>query len=277
MKNLKIITGYEIYPNLRLMGLEAASVYFRFKDEALVPATVQQLQHLDGLIGIYTAVGHIVCVIFTYRNLRDLESKLHMLQALAGDADLRKAYDFEMPLARRPLSRLDWQIIRALRGRALRSFADVGRELKVSTRTVKRRFERMAEEGSFFIIPQLNPSVVPGLIIFDLLFHLSPEAGPDTINNIHKTFNDHLVCTDEPSSRDLGSYAVGLYATSISQVESLRRRGESIRGVSRVDTLILRESIESFTWIDETIDDMIKTASPLQEGIRVLNEPTRMV
>jgi DNA-binding Lrp family transcriptional regulator len=257
MQKLGVIRHFEVFPNFQHLGLQLSQYYIRLPAESGVQALVKKLESFEGLIGLYNFASPMVAVVVAYRSAGDLERKLRLLVNLAGEGELVKLNDVPMPLLRRPLSNLDWRILRALRGQALRPLSQVAREFKVSARTIKRRFERMAEEGSFFAMPIIDPDPVPGIILFELLFQFSPEAGPETLGAVHRALSSNFVCFDELVGGDVGHISVGLYTTALGDVEKLRRRGEGIRGVSRVQALVLQGSEEHFDWIDEAIDAKI--------------------
>lgn len=255
-----VVDGYEICPNLRLMGYESSCYYLKFEDHADVDGFAGKVQSVEGVVGIYTFTEPDMCINIAYRTPSDLHRKLNLLIGLAGKAELVKFYDLEMPPAARPLSRLDWRIIKALRGKALRPLSEVADELGVSAKTVKRRFDRMGGEGAFFIIPLVDPAKVPGLILFELIVWLDAEAGPATFQSVLRALDDNQVCVDFPTSPEYGNYGVGLYAQRLGDIEACRKKAAAVRGVKRVRPIILQGSEERFDWMDEVIDRMARGA-----------------
>lgn len=191
---------------------------------------------------------------FCYRTKPELERKLRLLQNLVGKADLMKFYDVPYPPVTKPLSPLDWSIIKNLWGDARRPLSDVAEEIGVSARTVKRRFDRMARDGGFYIIPIVDPANVPGLILPQFVFEFKEGAEPAILNMICKTLQDRLVCIDGCFGVGSPCFSVGLYANTIGEVEELRRRVATVEGIRRVQVLVLASSVEKFDWIYETIE-----------------------
>jgi len=260
MEAVGVIEGYEICPNLRLLGFESSCFYLRMDDHADVDQVAAKIRSVEGIVGIYTFTEPDMCINLAYRTPPDLQRKLKLLIGLAGDARLSKYYDLEMPPAVRPLSGLDWQVVKALRGQALRGLPEVAAELGVSARTVRRRFDRMSKEGAFFIIPLVDPAKVPGLILFELMVWIDPEAGPETFPAVLRALDDNQVCVDFPSTPEYGNYGVGLYAQRLGDIEACRRKAAAVRGVRRVRPLILQGSEERFDWMDEVIEERVRSA-----------------
>jgi len=257
-----VIEGFEVFPNCRHLGLEATCYYLRLKDHVRAQEVARRLRAVEGLEGIYTFTEPELCINLLYRSPSDLERRLNLLLALAGEGTIEKFYDLDAPQVERPLSALDWRIIQELRGDALRPLADVARALRVSGKTVKRRFERMGREGAFFIIPVVDPAKVPGLILFELIVWLDAEAPADTYQAIARALDPFMVCVDYPSNPASGNFGFGLYATKLGDIEECRKRALAVRGVSRVRPLVLQGSEERFEWIDEAIAEKVRALAP---------------
>lgn len=198
-----------------------------------------------------------MCVDLSYSSPSELSLKLERLQELTGDAAPIQFYERSMPEVRRPLSRLDWRILKSLRHRARRPLREAAEEIGVNLKTFRRRFERMAEEGSFFITPGLDPSKAPGLILFELLVYTTPEADRSTIERILRTTDDHHVYHYVPSMSQLGNFDILAFAETTGETEELRQQVRFIPGVAKVDALVFRGWNEYTGWMDSAIDERI--------------------
>ncbi len=266
-----VLAGYEIFPNFRLLGLEAVCYYVKLKDAAQAEALAKKLEVVDGIVGVYTFTEPELNIILAYHTPADLERKLRLLLAMAGEAELVRFFTAELPPPLRPLSNLDWRIIKALRGDALRPLSQVARELHIHPRTVKRRFERMSEEGAVFVIPIVETDKVPGLILFEMLVWLEPDAGVKTFQAVTRALDAHMVCIDYPADPELGNFGVGLYATRLGDIEKCAKLAKGVRGVAKVRPLIVQRSEERFGWMDDAIEvgilaDLMKVGTDIIGG-----------
>lgn len=253
MEELGVIAGYQIFPNLRHLDLGARGYFFRVRGEQSKRAAVDRMAGLEGLLELHDFLGGGVCADFTFRDAPELARKLAFLSDCTGDAGPQRFYDRQMPLVRRRLTALDWRILAALRGRARRPLAEVAEAAGVSGRTVKRRYETMAREGSFFVVPMLNPAKAEGLILFELLFYLQESAGAATINAILREFEERRVYTYRPASRELGTFDMLLFARSSEEVERLRRQAAGIPGVARAEAWLFQGFFDHGAWLDQAI------------------------
>ncbi|MCA1813852.1 MAG: Lrp/AsnC family transcriptional regulator [Halobacteriales archaeon] len=253
MEQDKLIGGYELFPNFRHLGYDATCYYLDLDDEDAATQALEVLKAEPGFGSLYTFVGGAMCAMVAYRSPAEQEAMLGKLVKVAGEERAQKFYDLAMPQVVRPLSRLDWRILQALRGDAAKPLSDVARALQVSARTVKRRFERMGAEGSFLITPMLDPSVAEGLMMFALVFYLTPDAGPKAYNGALKAFGGHTVAVDFAANPTMGSFALMLFARSMAEAKTLERKGRALPGVAKVRPFLFTGAYENFGWVDETI------------------------
>jgi DNA-binding Lrp family transcriptional regulator len=253
MEEAGILAGYQIYPNFRHLGVTAGGYFFQLPDRDTRRSVVDQMAKLEGLLELHDFLGGGVCADFVFAGPEDLASKLAFLSRCTGDYGPRPFYEREMPNVRRALTPLDWRILQALRGQAKKPLVEVAEAIGVSGRTVKRRYEAMAQEGSFFITPRIDASKAGGLILFELLFYLRPDARPETLNAILKSFDDRQVYTYRPASAALGNFDMLLFARNSGEIEELRRQGEAIAGVLRTEAWIFQGFFDYQVWLDEQI------------------------
>jgi DNA-binding Lrp family transcriptional regulator len=261
MEATGVIAGYQIFPNLRHLELAASAFYFRVGEEEDKDRVVAEVERLGGLMEVHDFLGTGICADFAYRDEAELGTKLAVLARLARDRRPLRFYDRDLPRVGRALGGLDWRILRALRGNPKRPLHEVAKELGVATRTVKRRHDRMAKEGSFFVVPIIDPSRAHGLFLFELLFYLAPGAGRDAMAGILKAFDAQAVYGYVPSSAELGSFDLVLVGRSLSDVEGLRRAGAGLPGVQRVEAWFFRGFHDHSRWLDDALEERIRAAS----------------
>lgn len=253
MEELGVIAGYQIFPNLRHLDLAGRGYFFRIPADDAKGDVVGRMAGLDGLLELHDFLGGGVCADFAFQGPQDLAAKLAYLSERSGDPHPRRFYDRHMPVVHRRLSALDWRILRALRGRARRPLAEVAEVVGVSGRTVKRRYEAMAHEGSLFVVPLLNPAKAEGLILFELLFFLQDPASAATTNAILGAFDERRVYTYRPASPEFGTLDMLLFAKSSEEVERLRRQAAGIPGVVKAEAWLFRGFFDHSAWIDGAI------------------------
>lgn len=255
MEEAGFIRFYQIYPNFRHLGLQASAYMFRVPDEDRKSEAIRRIEPVDGLVEIHNFLGAEMCVDLSYRNPTELSKKLRLLADLTGDPGPTPFYERHMPEVKRVLNRLDWRILKALRYRGRRSLSDVADEAHTSVRTVKRRFDRMAKEGSFFIVPAIDAAKAAGIVLYELLFYTAPGADRSIVNRILNTCAERYIYHYLPSSQALGNFDVLMYAVSTGEIEDMRVQGRDVPGVAKVASLVFRGWGEYTDWIDAAIEE----------------------
>jgi len=257
MEDAGFIRFYQVYPNLRHLGLEAKAYLFRVPDDDRKREALDRISPIDGLVEVHNFLGPEMCVDLSYRTPHDLGNKLRLLSDFTGDAAPIPFYERHMPPTSRALTAPDWRILKALRYRARRPLREVAAELGVSVKTVRRRFDRMADDGSFFSVPAVDPAKAPGIVLFELLFYTTPEADRSALQRILEAYEDRYIYHYVPSSQALGNFDVLLYAESTGEIEDLRLRGRDLAGIAKVAALVFRGWAEYTDWIDAAIAERI--------------------
>jgi len=252
------IRFYQVYPNFRHFGLQGSAYLFRVPDDDRKAEAIQKVEPIDGLVEIHNFLGPEMCVDLSHRGPDDLSRKLRLLAEFTGDAAPTRFYERQMPSVGRALTPLDWRILKALRYKGRRPLAEVADEVGVSPRTVRRRYDRMAAEGSFFIVPAIDPGKAPGILLYELLFYLSPDATESVPGQVLRMLDERYVYHYVPSSKALGNFDVLLYAESAGEIEEVRQKVRSLSGVAKVTALVFRAWREYTEWIDAAIEERMR-------------------
>ncbi|HLE96798.1 MAG TPA: winged helix-turn-helix transcriptional regulator [Candidatus Thermoplasmatota archaeon] len=247
-----VIAAYQIVPNFRHLGLAAYAHKFR-ADPSRKDAAVRAAAALDGILEVHDFIGPSLCVDFAHRGDADRLAKIRTLAEATGDMEGVRYYERAMPPVSRELSTLDWRILQALRWRANRPLAEVADELGVALRTVRRHFDRMASEGSFFVTPLVDPGKASGLFLFDLICDLAPLGKREAIRTLIRTFDDRHVYAFEPAPESTAGFDMLLFARTSAEVEAVRREAAAVPGVVRAEANLFRAFLDESRWLDAAI------------------------
>jgi DNA-binding Lrp family transcriptional regulator len=260
MEETGFLRCYQVYPNLTHLGLSGSAYLFRVADDDKKAEAITKAELVDGLTEVHNFLGAEMCLDMAYGSPAELSRKLKLLREITGDPAPERFYDRVMPKVDRPLTRLDWQILKALRNRARRPLGEVAAEVGASVKTVRRRYARMAADGSFFAIPAVDASRAPGTIMYELLFYTAPDAGRTAVPQILELLRDRYLYHYVPASESLGNFDVLLAAQSASEIEEMRKAGGKVPGVVKVSALVFRGWAEHSAWLDAAIDERAKAA-----------------
>jgi len=147
-----------------------------------------------------------------------------------------------------------------LRHDAKRPLADIARQLKVTRRTVKNRFDRMVASASLWIVPRVDMSRIPGFIPFGLLLYARDVAAAQRV------VAPNALYTWVPPAPALGQLGAFMQAQATAEVEAWRTRLKATPGVQRVEVLVPTGVHMSLAWLDEAIQRRIDQLSKVSIG-----------
>ncbi len=260
MKKSGFIKYFQIYPNYRLLGVNGSAYLFQLDDVLEKYEIIEKCALVDGVIEIHNFVGSNICIDFTYQDGRDERRRLELLCNLTRCSSPERFYDRVMPqMEGQSLSNIDWQIIKALRYDAFKPLSKVAKELGLTTKTVRNRFELMVRNNAIIIVPEVNPAEITDTITYTLLLYPSPSKKAEVIEKAMETFENSCFLVESSSSQ--GNTMLCLAARTLAETEDSLIRARKIEGMMNVKLLVLKERTEYTQWIDSAIDRKIAETS----------------
>jgi DNA-binding Lrp family transcriptional regulator len=255
MKKSGFIHYFQVYPNFRLLGVQGVAYEFQLRDVVEKKEVIDRCALVDGVTEIHNFIGPSICIDFTYSDSHDERRRLELFRTLTGCESPERFYERTMPSVEIDLSHTDWRIIKALRYQAFKPLSTVAKELRLSPKTVRRRFGRMAQNNAIIIVPLVNPADIPNTITYVMLLYPSPERREEVLQRALEEFGGacFLARTSPP-----GNAMLCLAARTLAETEENLLKARGIDGMKDVKLLILREIREYTQWVDTAIDRKIE-------------------
>lgn len=254
MKKSGFIQYFQIYPNFRLLDIQGAAYGFRIPDILEKRDIIEKCALVDGITEIHNFIGSYICVDFTYLDGKDEGRRLELFRNLTHCPTPERFYDRLMPPVAIELTATDWRIVKALRYQAFRPLSAVAKDLGLSVKTVRKRFDRMASNNAIIVVPIVNPADIPNTITHVILLYPDQDRRDAVLRQALETFQDScfLARTEGP-----GNAMICLAARTLSDTEENLIRARKIDGIKDAKMLILREIREYTQWVDSAIDRKI--------------------
>jgi len=254
MKKSGFIQYFQIYPNFRLLGMHGTAYAFDIPDVLQKREAIEKCALVDGVLEVHNFIGSYICIDFTYLDDLDEGRRLQLFRSLTHCEAPERFYERTMPPVDIELTSTDWRIIKALRYQAFKPLSAVARDLGLSVKTVRRRFDRMAQNNAIIIVPIVNPADIPNTITHVILLYPAPERREEVLRQALTMFKDScfLARTDPP-----GNAMMALAARTLSETEENLIKARTIDGMRDAKLLVLREIREYTQWVDSAIDRKI--------------------
>ena len=239
-------------------------IIFGLSDLRQKKQLINKLGENEYIYNVTQGSGNAFYIHAYLRNISELDALVSFIRKIGNLKDLIVGIDKRMPpialeeLNFKPPTDLDYLIINSLKNNSRKSISDIALEVGVSTKTVRRRLDRLVE--NFLIQFQIDwypdkTGIIPSMI------HLKLD-----INKIieDKEFEDKL--TKKFGSKILFTWSfsnlpnfkiVFIWTQSMKELQELQASLLS-ENYEKVDLTVLIEGKMFPTWIDTYLDDKVR-------------------
>jgi DNA-binding Lrp family transcriptional regulator len=255
MQRTGFLGRWNAITNPTLLGMRVAQLSLDVQSLPEKSNLIEELKLLPGALVIVNCFGSSLYYAFLYGNESDLQRKVELVQRMSKTTNLICTFP-PIPECKSKLSKTDWAILKRLQSDAHKSYRSMGLELGVSTRTVKRRMQRLMQERAVFTLPSFNPNALEGLIQADLMvLYDGPKAKAKIDANVFSLWNDYLARA-EVGSKDSSFF--NLLVKNVSQAQEVLNWVKDQPGVksSRVD--LVQDRLELYSSLDVALQDKLE-------------------
>ena len=136
--------------------------------------------------------GSLIAVTLNCENEQSIKNQIELISRISAAENMVVARG-RFPKCDISLSKTDWEIIRSVHRNPRKSYTTVSKELRLSTKTVKRRLARMIEGKAVVVLWASNPKMLEGAILADVrVIHDSPESRREVDQKIISHLDDYL-------------------------------------------------------------------------------------
>src|SRR5438445_4093741 len=244
------LKGCHLFFNASLLGLNLVQLLVDVRASSKGDL-IEKLRLLPGIAAIVEHVGNSMYVVFAFKDEGSLEKQARLIEQLAG-AKSSPRLRVRFPNCRLGLSYTDAEIIRALARDPRKMYSAVAKKLGFSSKTVKRRMQRLIEEKAVFVIPSMDPSALEGAMVADLLVRYSGREGTAVVNRRILSELDDCVIRAVVGDPDYGLF--NLIITRISAVREIPKRVGSFAGVASGRVDIVQGRLEMYDELSELLE-----------------------
>jgi len=167
MYKIGVVKGSLSFPNPNLFKLMAAAYTMDVPPELDKGGVFQKLKDFDGFLSAHDFLGRMVWLTFVFRDEEDLERKLGTLKMIASTTGILSRIPF--PPCPDSFTQFDARLMLQLSTNGLVSYAELGRSLNISTRSVVRKISKIGQENMIVSLANVNYGAMSGSVPADLL------------------------------------------------------------------------------------------------------------
>jgi Lrp/AsnC family transcriptional regulator for asnA, asnC and gidA len=267
-----VIRRWYIAVNPAIFGLKTVTLQF-FLPNSDKDEIIQKISSSFPNMGLMC--NHLepkLMVILYYRDAKDLDQDIDKLMKITKATCMNKMPKLFTEYGAK-LTESDWKIIGSLQEDPWKPYQAISKELKISSKTVKRRVEALAKGGAIYLLADVNMRAVEGIIPADLFIfyenrsNINSAVKDKTRLQISEYLGDQLVFFDPNFAPDMDHF--GLILSSISKSQEIQKWAGGREGVKQSDISILLDVIPRLKLYKELVEDMIR---PQQESTGYIEE-----
>ena len=155
------IQDWRCVVNPRLGGAGAVAAWFDVPPGIPKGDLVEQLRLVPDVYLVVRFLGSLMSVVFLVRTEASARSRLELLRRMSKAERVNAGRD-PFPPCGDALSEADRKILQSLSRHPRRPYAAISKDVGLSSRTVKRKLDRLSQQGVVFAFPSLNPKALTG-------------------------------------------------------------------------------------------------------------------
>lgn len=274
----------EIVPNPRLFGAGIGGGGVRVGDVREKPRVLRDLARIDGALGGYDQLGEWLVVVYAHESAAALRRSLKEVRAIAGVAEVTACVPFRPPDASVEPTPLDWRVIRALAEDGGADLARAASRVGVSSRTLTRRFERLASGRALWSLPIFDFRQYTGAVLARYLLITEEGAdGRDVAKAVRRRMPGLIWCEamesyfpEEPSEYSWVEFTAHL--ASAATADDVLREAAALPRVASAEVFFPSRCFLNRSWFDERVaarvtDSALDRSPPRPSGPRGARAP----
>jgi DNA-binding Lrp family transcriptional regulator len=186
----------------------------------------------------------------------ELQKKMELVKTLLEPAIVTSISPVKASPVKR-LTRTDLMLIKYLIKYPRASVNDIARSIKVSTRTVKRRFEVLTRSDVMHFMILFNPAAMKGYIHFSMMLEVDERKYRDVVKHIYKELSDNFLLPPPPMYQE-SAIVVLLYSDNVYSMDEMFKKVKSLDGVKNVELFIPSTLEFRQDWFVKVIEGLLK-------------------
>lgn len=185
---------WQLSVNCDLLGYKLLEMTLDVEAEYTKPDMIRKLGLVHGVVVIIDFLGKAMRIVFFYNSEESRSRTVELVSRITNPERLTLTKSALPKSETEKLTETDIAIIRSLSKDALKPNAAVARELGLTARTVRNRVDRLRNQKTLFMFPNLNMTNIRGFIPAVLSYtYARPEAKRSVDRAVLSHFeSDHL-------------------------------------------------------------------------------------
>lgn len=244
-----VFRGWRVGINPSVLGLDAYFVLFNVQPPNSKKGVIEGLKSIGNTMWISNYFDDYVSAVMAFKDEQSLKEKTALISQQGITAHLRMRF----PQCSVRFLSTDWAMLRILRSDPRIPLGQVAKESNVSSKTVKRRLDKMIRAKALFVLPDLNLSALAGVISTGLVITYSDSgAKPQVDHEMVSRFNEFIIAAH------LSDPENGFFILVLPNLPSVEETRSSIIKITGVKEAFVRPMVEFINILDKSFSEEIE-------------------
>lgn len=187
-----VIRGSQVYPNPNLLGLNFAAYTLEVSSALKKKEAFRKLKLLDGVFAAHDFIGRRGWIGFVYKDEQDLNRKFSLFNEAAGSHGVISR--IPSPPSSESATRSEVELISKLSNNTIADLDELGTELGMPLRTLKRKMSKIVRENMIISMPDVDYSAITECVPTDvLIFFENSEARAKGEPKVLELLGDYII------------------------------------------------------------------------------------
>ena len=271
MREMGLLQGWRLIVNARLLGMESSNLVLEFQDSESKESAAPHIRRADGVVLIQNFFGKTMQVTAFHEDGEGFESRVfdQIAASPTSAAKLITRWKVKLPHCEYKPKEIDWKIIGATMRNAERRLPEIARELRVSTRTVRRRMNLMMGSSAFFVQPVLDLRKAVGVTPCQLLVECSPENKREVDDLVVSKFERMVFRLTNSETHSVFT----ILCSNVSEMKEILKWARAQEGVRLAKTDILEDQDYVHEWLEREVKRRIRNEPARERGAEPERRP----
>jgi DNA-binding Lrp family transcriptional regulator len=251
LRDSGFLLGYRLVPNPTLLRRVLASIRIEFPDRESKQKAIPRLAQMDGVLNIASTYDKSLMVTLFADEDQDF-SKLIVSLGVEGEVSWVPGLGLRSTSFR--MTRLDWEIVSLLLRDAERKLDEIATQLRVSTRTVKRRLNMMMSEMAIFTMPIVDLRKTEGIS-----YQLRVKSEKGSKSEVEKSVLARIADLVFRASDSKDWSIFGFTGANVAEGNEVLEWVSEQPGVISAEMRITENVVQVFDWLESKIQKQLTT------------------
>ena len=245
MKESGHLLGWCLFPNPALLGRTAVSLLLEFEGPSSKEDAILRLKRVEGVTSIASNYGNSIEVMVFDDGEGASSREVEKVGVLAK---VQRVPSMRLPRTSYRMAPTDWRIVELMLRNAERKVSEVAAQLKISSRSVKRRLNGMMDSWAVFVVPIVDQRKSSG-VSYRLIME-TKDGRRSEVDGLLSSKIENLRFKAADSENGL---IFGFSGRNVEEGNKVIRWVKQVQGVKSARITIVEEVFHVLDWLEREI------------------------